>query len=806
VIGVIAPERRASTAPPAPPAAPPVEPRRGRNLVALLFWVLAAGTAAAAIHAGDPRAAVVGLALALPLLPWIGLRERAVWALDAAAVAVALTDGIWVAMAAATAAALVVPGLLLLEATAVPRRDVLRCPAYLPAASVVTLAGVGVLANFAGPPLGVADPFSPEPMLLALNAVLAVLVLMAALRRPQAHVPAAALALAWPRVRDAWPLALPAAAALGAGALTVSGDRTLALVTVAAAVATLAIGLVESGRRHPARAGLALYGAALACIYSFTLPGAEVFGWDITGEYATVSELLTSGHWARLHEQDAYGAMLSLTVVPAGLHAITGLSAAVILKAVYPALLALFPVFVYSVGCRVVSPRAAYLAALVIVAQAPFIEQLPAIARQEAALLEFGALLAVMADRELHPATRRALIAVFGTGVVVSHYSTAYVTIALLGIGLIAGLVLAVLRRGVRLLPMVGYAFVVVGVAAAVWYGPVTRSYGNAGNAVQSIAADGLQVLPGASGKGPLDAWLRGNTASQVPAATYQREVAAHYAKDRAYVVPLAQGAEPRYALRADPVPTAGNPSVRRALGLTSLVIQQLVNVLAAAGALTLALRRRSSPTARMLGALGVAALAILAVARVSGTIAASYNLERLDVQMLAVTGIGLAFLADRLAARRLVGRLLVGLFAVGLLVAVGVGSGLAATLSGTGATSNLSRTGEDAERFAIAPGERASAQWLGRSAPAGAQIYADRYGQLRLFAFAHRGTSFLTAVTPRTLDQHAWVYVSRTNWVDGRARDAVGQDLATFAFPRGYLDAFYNRPYVSQQGAVYER
>jgi hypothetical protein len=325
--------------------------------------------------------------------------------------------------------------------------------------------------------------------------------------------------------------------------------------------------------------------------------------------------------------------------------------------------------------------------------------------------------------------------------------------------------VLAALRRRVRLLPMMAYAFIVVALAAAAWYGPITQSYDNAGTALESIAADGLQVLPGASGKSPLDAYLRGNTAGTISAPVYEREVAARYAKDRAYVVPLQQGADPRYALRDDPVPTSGNRDARQALDIAATVIQQLVNVLAAAGALTLALRRRSSPTARMIGALGVAALAILAVARVSGTIAASYNLER-----------------------------------------VGVGSGLAATLTRTGDTANMSRTGEDAERFTIAPGERAAAQWLGRSAPSGTQIYADRYGQLRLFAFAHRGSSFLTAITPRTLDQHAWVYASRTNWVDGRARDAIGPDLATFGFPRRYLDTYYDRPYVSQQGAVYRR
>ena len=188
-----------------------------------------------------------------------------------------------------------------------------------------------------------------------------------------------------------------------------------------------------------------------------------------------------------------------------------------------------------------------------------------------------------------------------------------------------------------------------------------------------------------------------------------------------------------------------------------------------------------------------------------SGTVASTYNLERLSVQALAVTGVGLAFLLDA-AGRRRIGRLAAGAFVAGVLFVVMVGSGLGAAAIGSAHTANLYRSGEDYERFSISAGERAAAQWLGAKAPPGAVVYADRYAQLRLFAFSRRGTSFLNAVTPRTLDQHGWIYASRSNWVEGRARDALGPDLATFAFPRTYLDEQYDRWYVSQQGAVYRR
>lgn len=802
-MSVTTPERRSPILP--SPATEAPAPRRSRRAT-VAFWLVAAAAGAAAVPLETLPAVAAGVGVAALLLPWLGLRERSLWLLNAAVLATMLAEGLWLAMGAATLALLVVPGLLLLDAAGLSRQAMLRFPPYLPAASVVALAAAGVLANGAGPPLGVDRPLATGPVLAALDALLAALALAASLRAPQAPLTPAGVLMTWPRVRDAWPLLLPAAAAIGAAALTASDDRGIALATLVASLVTLGYGLLLAGRGEVCRAGIALFGATLACIYSFTLPGAEVFGWDITGEYATLADVLATGHWSRVHERDAYGAMLSLTLVPAALHALAGLSPAVILKAVYPALLALFPVGVFTVARRVVAPRYAYVAALVIVAQAAFLQQLPAIARQEIALLEFIALVAVLADRDLRTGPRRLLVVVFGTGLVVAHYSTAYATIGLLALGLVVAVALVVLRRRVRLLGPLAYAFAVVAVAAAAWYGPVTWSYGNAGDALQAIAADGLDVLPGAAGKAPLDAYLRGNTGGTLSAAEYEREVADRYARERPYVLPLEAGSEPQYRLRDDPVPAGGDASARRALDVSGTVAFQLINLLAAVGALTLALRRRSSRTARLVGALGVGALVILAIARVSGTVATSYNIERLNVQLLAVTAVGLAFLLDRAAARSIVGRVVAGLFVLGVAIALVVGTGLGSVLSGTTGTANLARSGEDYERFAITPGERDAAVWFGAHAPAGAQLYADRYGQLRLFAFARRGASFLNAVTPRTLDHHAWVYASRTNVADGRARDAIGANVATYGFPAAYLDARYDRLYVSQQGAVWAR
>ena len=84
--------------------------------------------------------------------------------------------------------------------------------------------------------------------------------------------------------------------------------------------------------------------------------------------------------------------MLSTTVLPTTLHAVAGVPELLVFTVVYPAITALFPVAVFWLARRVLSLRWAFAAAALILTQATFGQELPAIARQEIALMFFVAL------------------------------------------------------------------------------------------------------------------------------------------------------------------------------------------------------------------------------------------------------------------------------------------------------------------------------------------------------------------------------------------------------------------------------
>ena len=108
---------------------------------------------------------------------------------------------------------------------------------------------------------------------------------------------------------------------------------------------------------------------------------------------------MQTGIWHSAHHGDAYGAMLSLTVLPAELHFLSGVPDLLVFSVVYPAIGALLPVAVFGLARRVLSRRWAFAAATFVIMQE--FQDLPALARQEIAMVLFAVLLAAMLDTRI---------------------------------------------------------------------------------------------------------------------------------------------------------------------------------------------------------------------------------------------------------------------------------------------------------------------------------------------------------------------------------------------------------------------
>ncbi|HLH83383.1 MAG TPA: DUF2206 domain-containing protein [Trebonia sp.] len=714
--------------------------------------------------------------------------------------------GSWAVQVLLVPLLLIVPGVILLRALRVSGESVAQNPIYVPAASVLVLMASGLAIDLIGPYAGIAAPLRTAPLLITLEVVCAALLACSRGAPPETQIP-------WDRLsrpaRLAWPLLVPALSAAGALELNSGHSGHLAAIAVVVVIVLLVEGFLFAPWCDDSLLVVTVYAASLAMMWSFSLRGDLVYGFDITSEYYSMMQTVTSGIWHLSHVNDAYGAMLSLTVLPAELHALSGMPALYIFKVVYPVLGAFFPVAIFCLARRVLAGRWAFMAAALVVMQQTFFQQLPALARQEIATMLFAALIPAVLDRHRSRRTGWIFVGLLSMGVVVAHYSTAYAAIPLLAGAAVLQLVVSRFRPVPRVTGTVLVACALSVGGAAVWYGPLTHSSSNFSQFVQAVEGKGINLLPN-QGANILATYLQGESEQQVTPAQYQKLISASYKANEPFIIPLPNASQKQYALQpaSDPTPPVTWNLGATVLSTADLVIQQLLNVLAGIGALVLALRRKLPPAARQVGLMGLGGMAFLALIRVSGTIAQQYNPQRAFLQAMIVLAIGICWLFQRTGARwkptrpaiLTVGAAILALFMVGT-------SGLAGAFLGGGTAANLANSYDDYQEFVLSAPDLAGAAWVDKAAPPGQFIYADNYGKLRLNTVAGSGRSgVFDAITPETIDQHAWVYATTANVKDDIVRSLLGSTLGVYAFPSRFLTSNFNVVYTNGSSEVFHR
>jgi uncharacterized membrane protein len=709
-------------------------------------------------------------------------------------------DRLWVAQLLLVLLLLVFPGVLLLRALRVPGEAVVASPVYVPAASLAVLTASGLAVDLIGLLVRIHEPLRPVPLICGLELTCVVLT-FAATRSP------ADAAIPWRRLNyrlwQAWSLIIPLIAAAGALRLNNGHGSAVAVLAACLSVVAFAWALLRAHRMGTASLIAIVYAVSLALMWGYSLRGTLVYGFDISTEYGILHQTVLSGVWHLAHPGDAYGALPSVTVLPAELHFLTGISDLMILKLVYPAIMALFPVGIFSFSSRFLRPRWGFAAAAFVVMQGAFGQEMPALARQEIALVFFIAMIAAMFDNALGRRSQWTLTAVFGVGMAVSHYSTVYFAIGMLALLVLLQWLVSIRRDTPRLVGAFAVALIAATASAALWYGPITKSSSNLSQFVSSAREAGPELFSVGSG-------LLTGTGTDTPmnAATYQSAVSTYYKENRQFVVPFSDASKPEYSLQpaaSPPTPAERLPAAHSLIDLGDLALTELADLVAACAAIYIALRRKTPPAVRQVFLFGIGTLLELGILRASPTLAGSYNQPRALIQGFAVLGIPLMWPLQQLCTRlRRYGKAVIAVGVLVLAVFFVNNSGLVGALLGGGTATNFANGGEDYERYFVTAQELAAAQWLSLQIRPEQLVYADSYGELRLTAVGVEYEGLLNDITPATLNQNAWIYASTANVVDGRARVYFENKEVMYAFPFGFLNSHYGVVYTDGSSEVF--
>ncbi len=588
----------------------------------------------------------------------------------------------------------------------------------------------------------------------------------------------------------------PIIAVLGVRQLDNMGEATFAVLSVVLVCVNFGLTFLQKGIGESNRK-LALYSASISLILANCLRSNYLVGWDIHQEFLVFK--LTNLHniWNINAFRDAYNACLSITILPTIIRNLTGIDQLSIYKVVFPMIISLISVVVYQIGKRLTTGRLAYAGAFAFLLQAQFFTQLPALMRQGIAFLFFGLIIDSLIREDINQKQKNYLVLIFGTGIILSHYSTNYVTLVLL---LLAKIVAVLFNKfwpsreksgsiqfwvlGVLFAVTFLWNVLITETAGGLWQ-TATKTFSNMGSVfslenksdfVKSVfykRTDTTSIVN--------DYWKKSLESTKNPQ---------YFEKYRIEPVSLSMG-YPKTA--KDPVPLYFNIFIPWLFRLTILF-----------GLYTLIreeVKHRNNPT---IISLGVAMFSVTGLMIVLPFVSVNYNFERLLQQMLfllaPISAVGLAKFFE-LTKFIPVTPFVVILYASYLISTTGVLDHFVYK-NGNWMFDNI---GEQYYRYYSTEGEVQGINWLKEKTEPGIVLYSDKYSKLRTYAYSDQKFGYISSqLNPLLIEKYGYIFTGLAGTVENAVFAEIAGEAVTFRFPTYFLRSTKNNIYSNLVTRIY--
>lgn len=712
--------------------------------------------------------------------------------------------------------------------------------AYSVISAILGLMVSGLVINTVLPHLGISRPLDRGPVLITVDVWCG---LVAVWRRKRFMPTIPALRMDNLQGVD-WAVGLLSAlcvplAIMGANRLNNEAGSSVTLAMLFLAAITLVLLFAKRDALNPGTLTASLYFIGLAMLLMTSLRGWYITGHDIQNEYAVFELTKNSGDWNISQEKGAYNACLSLTILPTMLWQLLRVDDPYIFKFWFQLLFALCPVLVYRISRRHTNSAIAIIATIYFIAFPTYFTDMPFLNRQEIAYLFVGACILTATDANLAHRAGRLRVGIFSIGVVLSHYSTAYVFAGTLAVSWVVYKILAAIRRDkgteremasprrgrAVINPTVGIVNVLLLlVGIGLWNGLATHTASNltsvVGQALQSIrggsdsgkSTDTSYSLVGGGGAQSPSQILSEYTQSTVAQTDAQRTAAGLFPKEMLNkYYPITDAPESSL-----PVTSLGQLVDDTGLSVATLnsAIRsgsaRLLQLFVALGLISAFLSWRKRPTRWMtqLIALSCGAITIVALQVVVPAISADYGVLRAFQQAMLVSGPLVAvgsytifgFIRTTWSRR--------AAFAIAFVFFSSLVGAIPQSLGGYPAQLNLNNSGQYYDLYYTHPQDVTAIDWLQSHIPGGPAGPTQPVVQIDGYAFNELQTYTNLSLDyndfPTFLQKNAYVFLGYQTVTDGQETIFQSGDLISYNYPMKLLNAQYNLVYTSNGATIY--
>lgn len=608
---------------------------------------------------------------------------------------------------------------------------------------------------------------------------------------------------------------LPIVAMAGAFRLNNGGDGLFALITLFFAAGLTCAAFLLRRRLPDGVLMWLIFSIGLSILLMTSLRGWDIVGHDIEREYSVYTLTHMHGLWNIALDRDPYNACLSITILPEMFSRLLDVSGLIVFKVLLQVIFAVCPVIVFVLLRRYVPKLAALTGSLLFLCYPTFINDSAMLTRQGVAYLFFALALLVILDNT-QSKRHKFLFVLCSLGAILSHYSTAYMFVALFFGAVVCKMLIAWWHasRG-QLLPdamrktVVSPLFALLLFAMTfIWYTQITATSGGLVVTLQKSftsipnlfssdnkSADTSTALLFAGGRSQVD--LYQSYLEHTPASS---------------TTSLANAAQYAPTLRDDNLPLTPLGKQARAIGFDPAIISVLrqdfakvLQVLALAGVLYVGYRLFSKkpqtldPDFTCLSLAGVVVLALLVVLPV---LSINYGVLRAFQQALIFLLLAIIILLVALA-RHLNRRVITSVTTTGILLLFLLFTGVFTQLLGGASPSlSLNNQGLYYGLYYSSRADTSSFAWLKAHVAKKQDVRAANFNRASMhdpnYPFAR------SDILPLQVTPSSYVYLDPAQVTTQRAYIYYDSSPLIMTFPLGYYDEAKDEIFSTTSTRIY--
>lgn len=678
--------------------------------------------------------------------------------------------------------------------------------------SFIMFAGLAV--NWILPWLNITDkPLSLWPILICFDIILLIMGFFAFIRnKTMRFEPRSPKFSLLDRIFIIIPMFFPFMAVIGAFLLNNHGTNIITMIMLGLIAVYVLLIVIFRDHLDENVYPWAILMMSLSLLLMYSMRSWYISGYDITEEYRIFSIIQDYSYWNISLINHGYNTCLSITILPILVNLFIKITNEYLFKFIFQILFSLLPLTVYLLSKRFSNQLLAFLATFFFIEQFQFMHQMPSLIRQEIAFVFFGLILLVLFSKDLPSNIKKLLFVIFGFSMIVSHYSTSYIALAIFLLAYFLTFFYKLyenrkIKRGKikeherEKFYLTGVLVLLLLIFGFLWIAQLSNNTNGLVEVISNTIINSNKMFN-------LDM-----KSSSVLNSLWTNRVSYNYETLNNYIVNISpinntinstKDYTPRliYSKNID----IKNKVIYNIFLYSHAILANIIKLSLIIGSLFIFIRKNREIT-KEYGIIVLLNVLLVVLLILLPYVSFSYNFERLYQQSLIILSLmsifGIIFLLKIFFRKE---RIIYLIMVLILLFYFFTLNGFFYQIIGGVAYSNLNNFGDDFLKEYAKLSEFSSSRWLELNYNLVSFVQTDNTARLRLFTFSRvDNLKIINRIIPSSIKSESYIYSSETNIIEERAFSSYSGRSISYNYPIDFLDNNRNKIYTNGGSEIFK-